>query len=234
MGLGLNITSGDGAGYTPHIRNDARSGRWVRADRSQGADGRWSTELVDISQPPPTFIMDLARIEVGWISYSNGGPDLRMVPAGQTLPPQPSPEHKQGFRVRVYAPKLLGGVREFASCAKVVIAAMEPLHDAFQAAPESAQGLVPVVTVAGTTPVTTRTPQGSTTNYAPVFEIEKWVQRPAELEPTAAAGGTAPTASPPAGSVSPASAQQATAVAPPPAPAAAPAAAPVAADATEF
>ena len=87
MGLGLNITSGDGAGFIPHIRNDARSGRWFRADRSQGADGRWSTDMVDISQPSPTSIMDLERIEVGWISYGNGGPDLRMLPAGQGLPP---------------------------------------------------------------------------------------------------------------------------------------------------
>ncbi len=233
MGLGLNITSGDGAGFIPHIRNDARSGRWFRADRSQSADGRWSTDLVDISQPQPTFIMDLERIEVGWISYGNGGPDLRMLPAGQALPPQPSPEHKQGFRVRVYAPKLLGGQREFASCAKVVIVAMEALHNAFQAAPERAQGLVPVVTVAGTTPVTTRTPQGSSTNYAPVFRIEKWVPRPAELEPTAAGGGAAPTAPPPAGSVPPAPAQQAAPVPPPPAPATS-AAAPVAAHETEF
>jgi hypothetical protein len=156
-----------------------------------------------------------------------------MLPAGQALPPQPSPEHKQGFRVRVYAPKLLGGQREFASCAKVVIVAMEALHNAFQAAPERAQGLVPVVTVAGTTPVTTRTPQGSSTNYAPVFRIEKWVPRPAELEPTAAGGGAAPTASPPAGSVPPPPAQQAAPVSPPPAPAT-PAAAPVAAHETEF
>src|SRR5215218_7650419 len=73
MGLGLNITSGDGAGFMPHIRYDSRSGRWSRADWSQGADGRWSTELVDISQPPPAFIMDLERIEVGWMSFSSGG-----------------------------------------------------------------------------------------------------------------------------------------------------------------
>src|SRR5215211_5969058 len=145
MGLGLNMGGGNGADIVPHIRYDSRSGRWFRAERSQGADGRWSTELVDISQQSPTFIMDLERIEVGWISYGNGGPDLRMVPVGQTQPPQPSPEHKLGFRVRVYAPKLLGGVRELASCAKVVLAAMEALHNAFEAAPERAQGLVPVV-----------------------------------------------------------------------------------------
>ncbi len=122
MGLGLNTGGGNGAVIVPHIRYDSRSARWFRAERSQGADGRWTTALDDISHLLPTFIMDLERIEIGWMSYSNGGPDLRMVPLGQALPPQPGPEHKQGFRVRVYAPKLLGGVREFASSAKVELA----------------------------------------------------------------------------------------------------------------
>ena len=57
--------------------------------------------------------------------------------------------------MQLYAQKLLGGVREFASTAKVVIAAMDALHNAFEAAPERAQGLVPVVTMSGTEPVTT-------------------------------------------------------------------------------
>ena len=166
MGLGLN-TGGNGADIVPHIRYDARAGRLLRAERSQGADGRWTTELVDISQPPPVFVMDLERIEVGWMAYGSGGPDLRMVPFGGALPPQPSPEHKQGFRVRVYAPKLLGGVREFASSAKAVIAAMDALHSAFEAAPERGAGAG-----AGGVPRRRdardhRTPQGSSTNYAP-------------------------------------------------------------------
>ncbi len=110
-------------------------------------------------------------------------------------------------------------MREFASSAKVVIAAVDVLHSAFEAAPERVQGLVPVVILAGTTAVTTRTPQGSSTNYAPEFRIEKWVPRPAELEPTAAGGAAAPAASPPATSVPPAPAQQAAPVPPPPAPA---------------
>lgn len=180
MALGLN-TSTNGADFIPHIRYDARAGRLFRADRTQGADGRWETTMVDITTPPPQFIMDLAQIEIGWLSYAGGTPDLRMVPFGTPLPPVPSKDHKQGFRVRVFAPKLLGGLREFASSAKVVIAAMDALHSAHEAAPERGQGLVPVVTFAGTMPVTTKTPQGSSTNYTPVFRIEKWVARPADL-----------------------------------------------------
>jgi hypothetical protein len=196
MALGLS-TGTSGAEFIPHIRYDARAGRLFRADRAQGSDGRWQTSMVDISNPPPQFLMDLAQIEIGWLSYTGGTPDLQMVPFGAALPPPPSKEHRQGFRVRVFAPKLLGGLREFASSAKVVISAMDALHSAYEAAPERSQGLVPVVSLAGTTPVTSKTPQGSSTNYAPVFRIEKWVARPADLPLDAATAATpAPEAAP--------------------------------------
>ncbi len=228
MALGLN-TSTSGADFIPHIRYDARAGRMFRADRVQAPDGRWETTMVDITTPPPQFVMDLAQIEIGWVSYAGGAPDLRMVPFGTALPLVPSKDHKQGFRVRVYAPKLLGGLREFASSAKVVIAAMDALHSAHEAAAERGQGLVPVVSFTGTTPVTTKTPQGSSTNYAPVFRIEKWVPRPADLligavpaTAAAAAMAAAPISAPtaPPRHVPP---PVAAAPPPPPAPAAAPA-----------
>ena len=191
MALGLN-TSTSGADFIPHMRYDARAGRLFRADRAQGSDGRWETTMLDITVPPPQFLMDLAQIEVGWLSYTGGAPDLRMVAFGTPLPPQPSKDHRQGFRVRVYAPKLLNGLREFASSAKVVIAAMDALHSAYEAAPEHAQGLLPVVSLSGTAPVSSKTPQGTTTNYAPVFRIEKWVPRPADLPIGALPGAAAP------------------------------------------
>lgn len=234
MALGLN-TSTSGADVIPHIRYDARAGRLFRADRAQAPDGRWETTLADITSPPPQMLMDLAQIEIGWLSYAGGTPDLRMVPFGTPLPPQPSKEHRQGFRVRVYAPKLLGGLREFASSAKVVIAAMDALHSAHEAAAERGQGLVPVVCLAGTTPVTSKTPQGSSTNYAPVFRIEKWVPRPAELPigplPGAGPAAAMPTPGPatPAASVTPPAPRHV----PPPAPVAPPAPA-LAAHDTEF
>ena len=214
MVLGLKIGGGNGADIVAHVRFDARAGRLFCADRVLGADGRWTTELVDITQPAPMFIMDLDGIEVGWLAYGATGPDFRLVRHGEALPPQPSKDHKQGFRVRLYAQKLLGGVREFASTAKVVISAMNVLHSAFEAAPERGQDLVPVVTMSGTEPVTTKGPQGSSTNYRPRFQIVKWVERPAELQPGAAQSAAAAATS--------ASAQHV----PPPAPKLAPAPAP--------
>jgi hypothetical protein len=224
MGLGLTTGGGD---IVPHVRYDARAGRMFRADRVQGAGGQYETTLVDISQPPPQFAMDLANIEVGWIAYLQTGPDAKMVRVGQPMPAQPTKEHKQGFRVTIFAPKLLGGVREFASTAGAVKGAMNALHDAFEAAPEAKQGLVPIVAMTGTTPVVSNGGGQKTTNYAPVFQIVKWIERPAELAASAAP------ASPPTPAAHAPTPAQAAHVPPPPPPPAAAAPAPASAD-TEF
>jgi len=72
-------------------------------------------------------------------------------------------------------------LREFSATARVVIAAMDALHNQFEAAPESGQRLLPLVMLAGTTPVVSKAPQGQTTNYAPIFEITKWLPRPDDM-----------------------------------------------------
>jgi hypothetical protein len=87
---------------------------------------------------------------------------------------------KQGFAMR-----LLDGnrtVREFSSNANAVLAAIDTLHSQYEAAPEKAQGLLPVVQFQGATEVKGK--HGS--NYTPNFAIIKWVARPAELGAPAA------------------------------------------------
>jgi hypothetical protein len=54
---------------------------------------------------------------------------------------------------------------------------MNGLYDAWLAAPEAAQGKLPVVRCAGVLPVTGK----HGVNYAPVLEIVAWVDRPAQL-----------------------------------------------------
>jgi hypothetical protein len=179
MALGLNTNTN--AEIFPHIRYDARAGRLFRNDREQQPDGKWESKNTDITSPAPLMLMDLAQIEVGWIAFTGGAPDFHMVRFGEPLPQQPTKEHRQGFRIRVYAPKLLGGLREFSATARVVIAAMDALHNQFEAAPESGQRLLPLVMLAGTTPVVSKAPQGQTTNYAPIFEITKWLPRPDDM-----------------------------------------------------
>jgi hypothetical protein len=198
MAFGIKTTSDGSGDFLPIVKFDARAGRFFRVDRVQGSNG-WESHDEDITGKGP-FIIDLARVQVGWISFANG-PTFQLVPLGQPLPAKPGgvdekgkSTFKQGFRVRLFAPQLLGGVREFSHTAKCVIAAMDQLHDAYLAAPESKEGKLPLVEMTGTIAVKTPTPQGTTTNYAPVFKIAQWLDRPVELDDAPAQENVAPAA----------------------------------------
>lgn len=192
MALGFQSTS---AGeFLPLLTYDARAGRMFKRDRVQGASG-WETKNEDITNAPPTFAVDFRSIEVGWIAFTATGPSFALAPAGHPVPARPNQDHKNGFKVKVYGPQQLGGIREFSSSSKAVMGALDELHNTYMAAPEAAQGKIPVVQMAGTMPITAKGPQGTTTNYAPVFKVIQWIDRPAELgEATVAlpaAGGQA-------------------------------------------
>lgn len=171
--MGLGLARSDGADFKPIVKYDARAGRIFRIDRS----GTEST-TVEITTGF-SAIFDLANIKVGWVLFSEGGaPDWSMVSIGATLPPRPSKDHKQGFRMDIKLAKSVGGdVRDFASAAGCVIGAMDALYDAYRAAPEAAGGKLPVVALTGTTVAKS----GQSTNYAPNFAIRQWVDRPADL-----------------------------------------------------
>lgn len=157
----------------PFVKYDARAGR---ISKSEGK------ETIDITQSFAA-IFDLERIEVGWARFmANAAPDFQMARVGEPFPARPSDQHKSAFRVQLKLPPSLGGdVREFASAAAIVNQALDALHDAYLTAAESRKGMLPVVKLDGTQAVKTNTPQGTTTNYKPVFTIVKWVPRPAEL-----------------------------------------------------
>jgi hypothetical protein len=131
------------------------------------------------------------------------------------------PAFKQGFELTILLSNACGGgpAREFSSTAGCVIEAVDALHDAFMAAPESGQGKLPVVKMLDTVPVKS----GQSTNYKPVFQIIAWKDRPAELPVADAAPSASPApaaATPPAtGSTVVAPPVQATQPAPAPQPA---------------
>jgi hypothetical protein len=68
---------------------------------------------------------------------------------------------------------------------------MDALHDAYSSASESKSGKLPIVKIAGVSPIKS----GQSTNYRPVFAIIGWVDRPASLGAVtqAASPKTAPT-----------------------------------------
>lgn len=178
MALGLTQPTGD---LLPIVKYDARQGAFSKMDRRQSAQGDW--ENVPVPWPDPTFLADLYHIEVGWISFASGRPDLRLVPLGAELPAkQDTTDAKQGFRLLIKLPASEGGeIRHFSHTGMGVVKAFDELHDRFLEAPESKdEGKVPVVSVTDVKPVKTR--QGAV-NYAPEFTISKWVVRPDDFHP---------------------------------------------------
>lgn len=203
MALGLS-TGGSGGDIKPFVKYDAKAGRLFRVDRHQQSDGTYASETTEITDAAQ-MVMDLANIRVGWIHYSSQGPVRRLVVLGkEAIPPRPEdkgtdgrPVFKQGFEVDLLLNKEANGgnsaPRVLGSAAGCVIEAMDALHDAYTGAAEGKAGKLPIVKIAGVTPVKS----GQSTNYKPNFSIVGWIDRPAAL----AVDGTpspAPQSAPPA------------------------------------
>lgn len=196
MGLGLN-TGGDGD-FAAIVKYDAKAARWFRMDREQ-VGGAWETSNVDITQAFQA-VFDMENIEVGWVHFAGGqAPSWCMVPFGSPFPDRPTDKHKQAFRMTVLLGKSCGGdLREFAAQAKVVIGALDTLHDAYTAGLKANAGKLPVVRMTGATPIVSKSGAQSFTNYAPVLEITSWVGRPKDLGGEGSDSGGGAPANPPA------------------------------------
>lgn len=188
MALGLSNGSGNGFDPVPYIKYDAKAGRMFSVNRIQGANG-WENDTHDVTQGFAA-LMDFENIMVGWSKYTAQGPDHALVKLGDALPARPSDEHKQSFKLRLWSKSL--GLREISGTAKALLGAIDQLHDAYLAAPESKEGKLPVVALTGTTVVETKGPTGVNRNYAPVFAIQKWLARPEALVAPAPAAKTVP------------------------------------------
>lgn len=216
MGLGLT-TGGAGGDIKPYVNYDAKAGRMFRVDRNQQGDGTYATDKVEITSTVQ-FVADLANIRVGWVNYTSQGPIRRFVTLGkEAIPPRPDdkgadgkPAFKQGFEIDLLLDKNSGGgaPRVFGSAAGCVIEAMDALHDAYTAAPESKAGKLPIVKIAGVQPIKS----GQSTNYKPTFAIVNWIDRPATLCSKEEAGlsqrNVAPSTAPATGSTQVSAPQQ--------------------------
>lgn len=199
--MALGLSSGSSSGdIKPYLKFDAKAGRLFRADRNQLSDGSFASESVEITNIAQ-MVIDLANIRVGWVNYSAQGPIRKFVTLGkEAIPPRPDDRNadgklafKQGFEIDLILNKDAGGgpARVFGSAAGCVIEAMDLLHDTYTAAPEAKAGKLPVVKIAGVSPVKS----GQSTNYKPTFAIVNWIDRPASLAaaPTVSSPASAPT-----------------------------------------
>lgn len=202
MALGFAETSSSGGGdFLPIIKFSAKDGSFVRQDRHQGPDGTWEKSETEMDLPLKV-VMDLDAIEVGYIAFTTTGPDFRLVKVGEQMPQQPSPDHKEGFRVRLYNKDI--GLREMSSSSKIVRNQMNALHDQWLAGKASNPGKVPVVEITGSERITIETKaQGTQAFRAPKWNISGWIDRPegmdaAKAAPEPAAVAALAVATPPA------------------------------------
>ena len=178
MALGVSYESSTGGGdFLPVVKYNAKAGRWARVDREDG-----SNYEVDITRSFKA-VFDLENVEVGHISFVAGqAPDFSLVPFGDRVPPPPTSNHKGGVRLLIKLASEAGGdIRELASVAKAFLAGIDKLHDAYLEGVKENPDKLPVVIMSDTLPIVSEGKGQKSTNYSPVFEIEKWVSRPSDL-----------------------------------------------------
>jgi hypothetical protein len=178
MALGLNYETASSGDIIPIVKYDAKAGRAFRIDRAEG--NSTPTDITAIFKA----VFDLENIEVGWINFNTGSaPDFQLAPVGAAMPPKPAgDQHKPGLRLLVKLSQACGGdVREIATTAKVAQRAFDMLHNDYIAQRGQHPGMLPIVSITQTLPVTTGEGQRKSTNYQPVFAIVGWAKRPADL-----------------------------------------------------
>lgn len=168
MGFGLNI--GKGGDFLPIIKIDGKDGGIERTT--------WDGQNKGVEAVPELVcLMDFATLKVGWVEFTDKGPDKRLVAIGDPLPDRPGEKHKQGIQLICLLPGGLG-CHEICTTANGVISAFETVYDTVTEANEWSQGKVPVVRLKDF--IKEKTKHGN--RAIPVFEILDWKERPAELE----------------------------------------------------
>jgi hypothetical protein len=178
-----------GGDFKPFLKYNAKAGRWYTKADEAGA--------VEYEVTNMTAVFDMENIHPGWFLFAAGvAPVKQLDPSMSQQSASPGDGFKRGFEMLVYSDKNLGGVREFASTAGVVIDAMNALHTDWEAAPERSSGKLPVVKCVGTLPITGK----HGTNFSPALEIVSWVDRPSVLPGAQVASQQQAAAPPPASS----------------------------------
>ena len=201
MAFGFNY-EGSGSDIVPVLKFDARAGRFFRVDRVDGLNNP-----IDITQKFKA-VMDFENVEIGFINFPAGAaPEFRLAPIGGPLPENPGGKFRHGIRMMLKLGKECGGdIREIATTAKSVLNAFDACHNLYLAGVKENPGKLPVVELdvdedgnKRIIPIETKgkDERGNpvkTTNYAPVFRITSWVNRPDDLVFVPKGGGNIPAA----------------------------------------
>jgi len=179
MALPRTSSGGDN---TPLLKYDAKSGRFFASDRFQNEEGKWESRETEIRDLEALF--DFSTLEVGYGAFPGKKPDFRLMTytdyqkTGQ-FPARPPEYHEEG-KVKWYSMMAQiglvlkdGSVRRFAQLSSVGYAAIADLLDAYEAAPESKEGKMPVVKCDGVEAIKSK----HGTNYKPKLVIDLWADK---------------------------------------------------------
>jgi hypothetical protein len=148
----------------PFIRYSAQSARWRL--RHDGVD----VELAEIQA-----LIDLANTRTGWMKFEAGvPPDIVWDIAGKAAA-RPSKDHRRGFAVNLLFADY--GLRELSATSTGLCAAIVKVYKEFEASPEAARGLVPLIQSGEVLPVENKYGKF----YDPTLEITDWQERPEAL-----------------------------------------------------
>jgi hypothetical protein len=176
MAIGLALEEKKGGNFLPVLKFDAKSGDFMAVNREPASDGGWEKEEIELKSPFKA-IMDFDKLEVGWISFKPGAVDFTMAQIGQPMPARPTPEHKQGIRIKVFLKE--HGLREFAHTSKNVLRAFDALHDEYAKGAAANPGKLAIVEVTGTETVKMQTKeQGELRFKVPKWRISGWAPPP--------------------------------------------------------
>ncbi|CAB5195050.1 hypothetical protein UFOVP167_46 [uncultured Caudovirales phage] len=194
MALGFSTeASTGGSKFLPVVKFDAKSGDMICINREPGQKpGEWEKTEAEV-ELPTKVVIDFENMEVGWISFAPTYSAV-MVKVGNPFPAQPTPDHKQAIRAKVFFKE--HGLREFSPTSKMVLRVIDNLHNDYLAAADKNAGKMPVVSINGTKPVKITTPQGELRFKVPDMVISGWTEAPAAFSGAAEAPVEQPKAKP--------------------------------------
>src|SRR5690242_17368471 len=140
--MGFMANPATGGEFKVFVNYNAKAGRWYTKEDKPEA------EMFEVQNMTAVFDMD--TLKTGWFLFAPGvAPVKNFDPSLTEAAPKPGDGFKRGFELDVFSEKNLGGVREFASTAGVVIEAMNDLYDDWMAGKDANPGKLPVVKCAG-------------------------------------------------------------------------------------
>lgn len=165
----MPINLGNNGTGRPYIRFSPQANAWMKAGESGAVefDPRTSGMLIDVS-----------RAQLGWLKIAEGSREWSPWPSIASPTKRPDNEHKTGFIVSVYAPKLLGEeVHDFSANSTASTRFFETLYNKVEAEGELTTGRVPLVQITGSKLL--KVGKGITREVE--FTITKYVDRPKPL-----------------------------------------------------